>query len=118
MSGLQTKLTRKTVWTVAEFAEYTGLSIGQARRRLKVYDDALHGMLLKKIGGPRGWEFRPAALAKHDPEIFERLDTVEIRLDEAEERLETGERQLAAMISQTARNTNDIAKMRRGARAA
>jgi len=56
--------------------------------------------------------FCVATLAKLDPDLFEPIESLEVRVDDVEERLGEVRNDLRRSIFQVGNNTRDIAKIR------
>ena len=111
-------LRRKRIWNVGDLALYLGKSPEATRARLEPIDREVHGMLLKRIGGSVGWEFAVVTLAKAWPELFEPIESLEIRVEALEDGQDTLRAEHRQIASQVGQNTRDVAKMRAKSRAA
>jgi hypothetical protein len=111
---------RKRVWRVRDFARHAfGDDSAPAcirARRLLLRLDAKHGGKLLAGASSRGYTFRPALLAKLEPELFEPIDSVEARLDELEDLVDERVERLSAdqriIASTVAMHSRDLARMR------
>lgn len=115
----------KRVWDVADFADHLGEGFEgpqghrRARRLLKRLDEKHGGkLLIPSKGANREYTFLVATLARLEHELFEPVESLELRLEAVEERvdeLSVDQRRIAA---QTGHNTREIARMRRSGCAA
>lgn len=112
-------LRRKRIWNVADFAEFTGLSHKAAKSRLKTYNDAMSGMLLiPSRGANREYTFIVAQLAKAFPDLFESIESLEMRVDEVEDAVDDLRMQHRIVVNAVGQMTRDIAKIRTARKAA
>lgn len=120
------RLRKKRIWTVADFATFSGLSHKAARERLKRYDRALGGTLLTpSLGKNREYTFQPAYLARVVREtvrdgrlaeaigLFDPVDALEMQVDALEDRVEEVHDRTRVLGAQTGQNTRDIAKLKK-----
>lgn len=112
-------LSRKRVWSVADFADHAHIGHRVARRILRRID-VKHGgkLLIPSEGTNRGYSFWPAVLWKLEPDLFTEIESVAFRLDALEDAFGDMRVQQRATILQTGANTREIAKMQRRSRAA
>lgn len=116
MSDLRKRLRRKTFWSVADFAAYTGATFWESKRRLQRWNEELGGMLLRPSRGRnRRYTFAWRAVARQFPEAFDE-DPIDVltRVDAIEDDVAVVKRAQHMLASQTGQNTRDIAKMRSG----
>lgn len=114
-------LRRKRIWTVADFAEFAGLSHKAAKARLKTYNEAMSGMLLiPSKGANREFTFLPSLLARAINDgrlaiasgLFDPVESLEVRVDELEDKIGDMHQAQRAVALQTGENTRAIAKIR------
>lgn len=106
-------LRRKRIWTVTDFAAFLGEGVSkwQAREMLKRWDRESGGRLLMKTEGVnRLFRFAPSVLVKLHPEIFDRVESLEIRVEELEEGLGELRAHTKRIVGQVGQNTRSIAK--------
>lgn len=121
LNDRQRQLRRKRIWTPSDFAEWLGgeTSRKKALRILKQLDVELGGTLLKRSGVLKPeYTFSPSQLSRARPDLFERIEGIDLRVTELEEELGEVKAQQKRLALQTGANTRDIASLRRGHRAA
>lgn len=106
-------LRKKRIWTVADFADFAGWHFLRARRFLIRMNDRHGGKLFLPRGGTnRPYEFYVATLAKLEPDLFEPIESLEMRVEELEESVSESRADQRRIASQVGQNTRDIARMR------
>jgi hypothetical protein len=106
-------LRKKRVWNVADFAAHAGWHFLKARRFLLKIDKKHGGKLFLPRNGPTSpYEFCVATLAKLEADLFEPIESLEVRVEELEERVGQHDADIRRTALQVGSNTRDIAKMR------
>lgn len=112
-------LLRKRLWTPADLGEWLGISSRAARSLLKRLHVESGGMLIMMSKGRKPeYTFFAATLAKVKPEIFERIESLEVRIVALEDAFDDLRTRETKIVSQVGQNSRDIARMRRRPRAA
>lgn len=105
-------LRKKRLWTVADFAAWLGIKRKPALALLKRLDEELGSTLLMTSKGKKPeYTFFPALLAKAKPEIFERVEGLEMRVNELEERVGEISATQRRAIAQMGQNSRDIVRL-------
>ncbi len=111
-------LRKKRVWSVADFAlhaygESSPAACLRARRFLKRLDAKHDGELLQPSKGTnREYTFMPATLARLEPDLFEPIESLEVKLDALEEDVGELRADQRRIVMQTGANTREIQRLK------